>query len=114
MVRVKRGFVARRKRKKVLQKAKGFRRTIRTQIRTAKQAVFKAGVHATKDRRGKKRVMRRMWIARLNAAAREFGLKYSTLINLLKKAKIRIDRRLLADLAMNEPKAFAKIIAAVK
>ena|SRR3989344_3289534 len=109
MVRVKRGFVARRRRKKVLARAKGFRRTVRTQFRRAKQAVYKALRHATRHRKLKKRDMRRLWIARINAAARGLGLKYNVFIAKLKKANINLNRKMLADLAVKDPKAFALI-----
>jgi large subunit ribosomal protein L20 len=114
MVRVKRGFVARRKRKKVLSRAKGFRRTIRTQFRRAKQAVYKALRHATRHRKTKKREFRRLWIARINAAVRGAGLKYHRFIAGLKKAQIVLDRKILADLALNDPNAFSKIVEKVK
>jgi len=114
MVRVKRGFVARRKRKKILKRAKGFRITVRTQIRRAKTAVFKAMRHATVDRRKKKGQMRRLWSARINAGARSLGLKYNELIHKLHKANIKLDRKVLADLAVNDFAAFAKIVESVK
>jgi large subunit ribosomal protein L20 len=114
MVRVKRGFVARRRRKKVFKKAKGFRRTLRTQFRRAKEAVYKAGLHATRHRRQMKGDMRALWITRINAAVREVGLSYSRFIALLKKHKILLDRRSLAELAMNHPHDFQKIIEVVK
>jgi len=110
MVRVKRGFVARRRRKKVRARAKGFRITIRTQFRRAKEAVYKALRHATRHRRAKKRDMRRLWIARINAAARMSGVKYNQLAAGLKRAKINLDRKILADLAVNDPPAFEKIV----
>jgi len=109
MVRVKRGFVARRRRKKVFKRAKGFRITVRTQFRRAKQAVYKALEHATIHRRRRKSVMRRLWIARINAAARLLGLSYNQLINGLKKANIKIDRKILADLAVSDSATFSKI-----
>ena len=114
MVRVKRGFVARRRRKKVIARAKGFRRTVRTQFRRAKTAVYKAMRHATIGRKLKKRDMRRLWIARINAAARSLGLKYNELIHKLKKANINLDRKILADLAVTDPKTFAHIVDLVK
>ncbi|MGB9613310.1 MAG: 50S ribosomal protein L20 [Candidatus Margulisiibacteriota bacterium] len=114
MVRVKRGIVARRRRKKVLKRAKGFRITLRTQFRRAKQAVYKALKHATAHRKTKKRQMRRLWIARLNAAVRPAGLTYNRFMAGLKKAKIKLDRKILADLAVNNPVAFNKIIEKVK
>jgi large subunit ribosomal protein L20 len=114
MVRVKRGFVARHRRKKVLKRAKGFRITVRTQFRRAKQAVYKAMVHATRDRKAKKRLMRNLWVMRINAAVQAAGMKYNLFIAGLKKAKISLDRKILADLAVNDPQTFAKIVEAVK
>ena len=113
MVRTKRGFVARRRRKKVFKKAKGFRRTLRTQFRRAKEAVYKAGIHATRHRKQKKGAMRALWIARINAAARQEGMSYSQFIARLKHKKILLDRRSLADLAMNHPQDFKKVFEAV-
>jgi large subunit ribosomal protein L20 len=114
MVRVKRGFTARRRRKKIRKKAKGFRSTLRTKTLRVKVAVYKAGKHATRHRRQKKGVMRRLWIARINAAVRGEGLSYSKFIAGLKKKKIGLDRKALADLAANHPKDFAKIVEVVK
>jgi len=114
MVRVKRGFVARRRRNKLRGKAKGFRITVRTQFRRAKQAIYKAGTHATRHRKNKKREMRGLWIMRINAAARELGIKYNQLIAGLKRAKVGIDRKILANLAISDPKAFSKIIDLAK
>lgn len=114
MVRVKRGFVARRRRKKILRRAKGFRITLRTQFRRAKQAVYKALKHATRHRKTRKREMRRLWIARINAAARSLGLKYNQLISGLRKANIRLDRKILADLAINDFPAFSRIVEKLK
>lgn len=114
MVRVKRGFVARRRRKKILKRAKGFRITIRTQIRRAKTAVFKAKKHATIGRKQKKRAMRRLWNTRINAAVRSLGLKYSELIHQLKLANINLDRKTLADLAVNDFGAFTKVVEAAR
>jgi len=114
MVRVKRGFVARRRRKKLLRKAKGFRITVRTQFRRAKQAVYKAGKHATRHRKAKKREMRGLWIVRINAAAVELGVKYNQLISGLKRAKVNIDRKILANLAVTDPKVFSKIVDLAK
>ncbi|MDD5383089.1 MAG: 50S ribosomal protein L20 [Candidatus Margulisbacteria bacterium] len=114
MVRVKRGFVARRKRKKLRREAKGFRGGLRTQQRRRHQAILKSRTHATRHRRQKKGAMRRLWIARINAAVRQLGMSYSRFIAGLKKAKIMLDRRALADLAVNHPADFNKIIEAVK
>lgn len=107
MPRVKRGVVARRRRKKVLKQAKGYYGARSRTFKVAKQAVIKAGQYAYRDRRQRKRQFRSLWIIRINAAAREHGLSYSRFIAGLKKAAIEIDRRVLADLAMNEKEVFA-------
>jgi len=109
MARVKRGVQAGRRHKKILGKAKGYYNARRKVFRAAKQAVIKAGQYAYRDRRAKKRDFRALWITRINAAAREFGLSYSKIISGLKKAEIEIDRKMLADLAVNQPEAFATI-----
>ena len=114
MVRVKRGFVARRRRKNGLPRAKGFRITVRTQFRRAKQAVYQAMRHATRHRRRRKSDMRRLFITRINAAARLLGLNYSQLVNGLKKANIKIDRKILADLAVSDAATFSKIAEKAK
>lgn len=114
MPRVKRGVTARARHKKVLKLAKGFRGRRGNVYRIAKQAVMKAGQYAYRDRRAKKRVFRRLWITRINAAARALGLTYSQFANGLKKAAIDIDRKMLADLAVHDEAAFAAIVAQVK
>ena len=114
MPRVKRGVTARARHKKVLALAKGFRGRRKNVFRIAKQAVMKAGQYAYRDRRAKKREFRRLWIARINAAAREQGITYSKFMNGMKKASIDIDRKVLADLAVNDPAAFSSIVAKVK
>ncbi|MCH7343934.1 50S ribosomal protein L20 [Pelomonas sp. CA6] len=114
MPRVKRGVTARARHKKVLALAKGFRGRRKNVFRIAKQAVMKAGQYAYRDRRAKKRVFRQLWIARINAASRELGLTYSKFVAGLKKAQIDIDRKVLADLAVNDPAGFASIFAKVK
>ena len=108
MPRVKRGVTARAKHKKVLDAAKGYRRKRKNVFRVAKEAVMKAGQYAYRDRRQKKRVFRALWIARINAGAREFGLTYSRLINGLKRASVEVDRKVLADLAVFDKAAFEK------
>jgi large subunit ribosomal protein L20 len=108
MPRVKRGVTARAKHKKVLDAAKGYRGRRKNVFRVAKEAVMKAGQYAYRDRRQKKRVFRALWIARINAGAREFGLTYSRLINGLKKASVEVDRKVLADLAVFDKTAFEK------
>ncbi|MBI2311122.1 MAG: 50S ribosomal protein L20 [Betaproteobacteria bacterium] len=114
MPRVKRGVTARARHKKVLSKAKGYRGRRGNVFRIAKQAVMKAGQYAYRDRRVKKREFRALWIARINAAARECGLSYSKFMNGLKKAAIEIDRKVLADLAVADKAAFAKIAEQAK
>ena len=107
MPRVKRGVVSRKRRKKVLKQAKGYYGARSRTFKVAKQAVIKAGQYAYRDRRQRKRQFRSLWIIRINAAAREHGLSYSRFIAGLKKAAIEVDRRVLADLAMNEKEVFA-------
>ena len=114
MPRVKRGVTAHAKHKKVIDAAKGFRGRRGSVFRIAKEAVMKAGQYAYRDRRAKKRVFRALWIARINAGAREHGLSYSVFMNGLKKAAIDIDRKVLADLAVLDKPAFAKIVEQVK
>ena len=114
MPRVKRGVTARARHKKILVQAKGYRGRRKNVYRIAKQAVMKAGQYAYRDRRTKKRVFRQLWIARINAAARECGLTYSQFANGLKKAQIEIDRKVLADLAVNDVAAFNSIVEQVK
>jgi len=109
MPRVKRGVTARARHKKVLQLAKGYRGRRKNVYRIAKQAVMKAGQYQYRDRRQRKRQFRALWIARINAAAREVGLKYSSLMNGLKKANIEVDRKMLADLAVFDKAAFGKL-----
>ena len=114
MARVKRGVQARRRHKKVLARAKGYYGARSRVYRVAVQAVMKAGQYAYRDRRVKKREFRRLWIARINAGARINGMSYSRLINGLKKANVEIDRRVLADIAMQDGASFAKIVERAK
>ena len=114
MPRVKRGVTARARHKKVLALAKGFRGRRGNVFRIAKQAVMKAGQYAYRDRRTRKRVFRALWIARINAAARGLGITYSKFMAGMKKAAIDIDRKMLAELAVNDPAAFGAIVAKVK
>ena len=114
MARVKRGVIAGRRHKKILGKAKGYYNARRKVFRTAKQAVIKAGQYAYKGRKIKKRDYRALWIQRLNAAARVHGLSYSRLIAGLHKAGLEIDRKLLADLAINDANAFGVIAERAK
>src|SRR3954463_8050446 len=106
MPRVKRGVTVRARHKKVLTLAKGYRGRRGNVFRIAKEAVMKAGQYQYRDRRQKKREFRALWIARINAAARELGMSYSVFMNGLKKASIDIDRKVLADLAVHDKTAF--------
>ena len=114
MPRVKRGVTARARHKKVLELAKGYRGRRKNVYRIAKQAVMKAGQYAYRDRRNRKRVFRRLWIARINAAARSHGVTYSRFIAGMKKAAIDLDRKVLADMAVHDPAAFGSIVEKVK
>jgi large subunit ribosomal protein L20 len=114
MPRVKRGVTARARHKKVLTQASGYRGRRNAVYRIAKEAVMKAGQYAYRDRRKKKSVFRALWIARINAAAREMGMSYSAFMNGLKKASIDIDRKVLADLAVHDKAAFTKIAEQAK
>jgi large subunit ribosomal protein L20 len=114
MPRVKRGVTARARHKKVLEQAAGYRGRRKNVYRVAKEAVMKAGQYAYRDRRQRKREFRALWIARINAAARELGLTYSVLMNGLKKSAIEIDRKVLADLAVFDKAAFARIAEQAK
>ena len=114
MPRVKRGVTARARHKKVLALAKGFRGRRKNVYRVAKQAVMKAGQYAYRDRRQRKRQFRALWIARINAAARNNGLSYSVFMNGLKKAAITLDRKVLADMAVFDKAAFSSLVAQAK
>ena len=114
MPRVKRGVIARARHKKVLNAAKGYRVRRKNVYRVAKQAVMKAGQYQYRDRRQKKRQFRTLWIARINAGARELGLTYSRFMNGLKKASVEVDRKVLADLAVFDKAAFAKLVEIAK
>src|SRR3954451_25114870 len=114
MPRVKRGVTARARHKKVIAAAKGYRGRRGNVFRIAKQAVMRAGQYAYRDRRNKKRTFRALWITRINAAVRENGMTYSTFMAGLKRAQIDIDRKVLADLAVMDKPAFAKIAGQVK
>jgi large subunit ribosomal protein L20 len=109
MPRVKRGVTAKARHKKVLKQAKGYYGARSRVYRVAKQAVIKAGQYAYRDRRQRKRQFRALWIVRINAAAREFGLSYSRFMDGLKKASVAIDRKVLADLAVRDKEAFAEL-----
>jgi large subunit ribosomal protein L20 len=114
MARVKRGVTAHAKHKKVLKAAKGYYGRRKNTIRIAKQAVEKANQYAFRDRKRRKRTFRALWIQRLNAAVREFGLNYSTFIDGLGKAGVTVDRKVLSDLAIREPVAFQAIVDKAK
>jgi large subunit ribosomal protein L20 len=114
MARVKRGVIARRRHNKVLKAAKGYYGARRKVFRVAKQAVIKAGQYAYRDRRQRKRQFRRLWIARINAAARMNGMTYSRFINGLNKAGVAVDRKVLADIAVHDAAAFAAIAEKAK
>ena len=109
-MRVKRGVTTHRKHKKIRQATKGMQHARRSRFRLGKQAVIKALQYAYRDRRNRKRVMRQLWIIRINAAARENGLSYSELIERLGKSQIELDRKSLAELAVREPTAFTAVI----
>ena len=113
-MRVKTGVVRRRRHKKLLKQAKGFYSGRRKHFRKAKEQLERSLVYAYRDRRQKKRDFRRLWIIRINAACRLNDISYSRFINGLKKANIELDRKILADLAMNDAPAFAKIVEAAK
>ena len=114
MPRVKRGVTAKARHKKILTQSKGYRGRRGNVYRIAKEAVMKAGQYQYRDRRNKKREFRALWIARINAAVRELGMSYSVFMNGLKKASIDIDRKVLADLAVHDKVAFAKIAEQAK
>jgi len=114
MPRVKRGVIHSKNRKNILKQAKGFKWGRKKLIKLAQTATTKAGAYALRDRRAKKRVSRRLWQTKLNAAVRQYDLSYSQFINKLKKAKIELDRKVLSQLAEKEPQVFAKIIEKIK
>lgn len=114
MTRVKRGVAASKRRKNLLQDAKGYMWNRKNLYREAKQAVIKAGKYALRDRRVKKRTFRALWITRLNIAVRNFGLTYSQLIKKMNDKKIGIDRKVLSQMAVENPKVFAKVIESLK
>ena len=114
MPRVKRGFKARRRRNKVLKAAKGFRGGHSKLYKTAFITVTRSMVYAYRDRKTKKRDFRKLWIVRINAAARASGISYGRLMGGLREAGIDLDRKVLADMAVNDPGAFAEVVNAVK
>ena len=114
MTRVKRGVMANKRRKKVLKKTKGFLNARSKKYKAAKEALMKAGTYAYRDRKAKKRTMRGLWQIRLNAAVREYGLSYSKFIHALKLAKIELDRKVLSEIAMDNPEVFKNIVEKAK
>lgn len=113
-MRIKKGFARHKKHKRLKKATKGFLRSRRSSIKRAHEAVIKAGTRAYQGRKKRKRDLRALWIIRLNAAARKEGMTYSTLISALKKKNIELDRKILAELAVNHPDAFKKIVEEVK
>jgi large subunit ribosomal protein L20 len=114
MPRVKRGVQAHARHKKVLKQAKGYRGARSRTFKTANQAVMKAGQYAYRDRRQRKRQFRALWIARINAAARENGMSYSRFINGLMRADVDVDRKVLADIAVHDSQAFSALVEQAK
>jgi large subunit ribosomal protein L20 len=114
MARVKRSVHAKKKRRAVLEAAKGYTGSRRVRYRAAKEQVQHSGVYAYRDRRDRKAQFRRLWIARINAACRTNGISYSRFINGLKVAGVEVDRKILADLAVHDPKAFASLVETAK
>ncbi|MCX6807166.1 MAG: 50S ribosomal protein L20 [Candidatus Berkelbacteria bacterium] len=114
MTRIKRGLMGKKSHKKLFKQVKGFRGSRKHRVKLAKEAILKAGTYSYRDRRTKKREFRRIWITQINAALKEYDIKYSEFINGLKKAKIELDRKILADLAKNNHEEFQKIINKVR
>jgi large subunit ribosomal protein L20 len=114
MARIKRSVHAKKKRRQVLEAAKGYTGTRRKRYRAAKEQVMHSGVYAYRDRRDRKAQFRRLWIARINAGCRPHGLSYSRFINGLKVAGVEVDRKILADMAVHDPKAFADLVDTAK
>ncbi|MCX8007429.1 MAG: 50S ribosomal protein L20 [Coriobacteriia bacterium] len=114
MPRVKRGVTAKKKRRTILERAKGYYGAKSRSYRAAKEQVQHSLQYQYRDRRNKKREIRRLWIARINAGARQNGLSYSAFINGLKRAEVELDRKVLSDLAVNDPAAFAKLVELAK
>ncbi len=114
MPRVKRGVIHLKKRRKLMAAVKGYKWGRKNKIKLARPAMLKAGVYAYRDRRTKKRSFRSLWQMQINAAVRELGMTYSTFIDKLKKANVGVDRKILAEIAREQPAAFAKIVEKVK
>lgn len=114
MARVKRGVTSRKRHKREIKEAKGYRGGRSRLLKSAREANLHAGMYAFRDRRARKRDMRKMWIVRINAAVRAFGLSYKEFIYALKKAKIELNRKLLSELAIQEPQVFSQIVDIAK
>ncbi len=114
MSRVKRGYKARRRRNSVLRAARGYRNVRGRLFKSAKESVMRARAYAYRDRKARKRDFRRLWIVRINAAARQHGLSYSQFMGALKRNNIDLDRKILADMAVNDPTGFEKLLALVR
>ena len=114
MPRVKRGVQKRKRKKNIIKQTKGYKWRRKATFKEAKQAVMKAGSYAFRDRKAKKRVFRREWQAQINKAVRQFGLSYSKFMNLLKKSKIELNRKILAQLSLEHPEVFKEIVEKVK
>jgi large subunit ribosomal protein L20 len=114
MARVKRGVMVRKRHNKLLKQAKGYQGSRSRRIRVARQTVLKALSYAYRDRRNRKRDFRRLWIIRINAAARQNGMSYSKLMNGLKQAGITLDRKILADMAVRDPAAFSSVVEQIQ
>ncbi len=114
MPRIKRGVVGRAKHKKFLKLAKGYRMSRSTLFRRAHEAVIRAGEHAFKGRRERRRDLRRLWIARINGALTGYNINYSKFIDALKKAKVELNRKVLSEMAINDPKAFEQVVEKAK
>jgi large subunit ribosomal protein L20 len=110
MTRVKRSVHARKKRREVLERTKGFRGEANSSYRRAKEAMMKADAYAYRDRRNRKRDFRRLWITRINAAARAEGMSYGTFIHGLQQAGVELDRKVLADIAVRDPETFRRFV----
>ncbi len=114
MSRVKRGIVSRRKHKKLLELAQGYRGSRSRLVRTAKQAVLQAGQYAYQGRKNRKRDMRMLWITRISEAVKPYDISYSSFVNKLQKSKIELDRKILSNLVVNDPEIFKSIVDRVK
>src|SRR5918999_2227841 len=114
MPRVKRSVASRKKRRGILKQAKGYYSSRGKHFRAAREQVIHSGVYAYRDRRARKRDFRKLWIVRINAAARDNGLSYSRLMAGLRLAEVEVDRKMLAELAVNEPRAFTELVTVAK